>query len=90
MSYKPEMTSDEEEGKKALPVISHSQYGQADCKVVENESVEMIPLKVHNESQGKHSYSRGNMLVCLLLRCVHWSSFVNVEWLRIPPAITSL
>ena len=55
ISYKPEMTSDEEEGKKALPVISHSQYGQADCKVVENESVEMIPLQVRNERQGKHS-----------------------------------
>ena len=56
MSYKPEMTSDEEEGKKASPVIPHSQHGQADCKVVKNESVEMIPLQVHSESQGKHSY----------------------------------
>ena len=55
MSNKPEMTRDEEEGKKTSPVISHSQHGQADCKVVENESVEMIPLQVHNESQGKHS-----------------------------------
>ena len=55
MSYKPEMTRDEEEGKKASPGIPHSQHGQADCKVVENESVEMIPLQVHNESQGKHS-----------------------------------
>ena len=55
MSYKPEMARDEEEEKKALPVIPHSQHGQADCKVVENGSVEMIPLQGHNESQGKHS-----------------------------------
>ena len=54
MSNKPEMTRDEEEGKKASPVIPPSQHGQADCKVVERESVEMTPLKVHNESQGKH------------------------------------
>ena len=52
MSNKPEKTRDEEEGKKVIP---HSQHRQADCKVVEEESVEMTPLKVHNESQGKHS-----------------------------------
>lgn len=56
MSFKPEMTKDEEEGKNASPVIPHIQHGQADCKVVENESVEWIPLQAHNESQGEHSY----------------------------------
>ena len=64
MSYKPEMTTDEEEGKKASPAIPHSQHGQADCKVVENESVEMIPLQVHNESQGKHSYYFTLVKIC--------------------------
>ena len=74
MSNKPEITRDEEEGKKASPAIPHSQHGQADCKVVENESVEMTPLKVHNESQGKHSCYFTLVETCwfdYLLRCVH-------------------
>ena len=57
---KPDVTTEEEEVQKALPHFTHVQHEQA--KVEDNESIEMTPLPATNDSRG--GYSCLHCLVC--------------------------
>ena len=78
MSFKPDVTADNEERHKASPYIDPVQHRQADCGVGNSESIEMTQLQATNDSQGKeqllaymHSFCRSTWLVnychCMLV-----------------------
>ena len=52
MSFKPDVTADNEERHKASPYIDPVQHRQADCEVVNSESIEMTQVQAANDSQG--------------------------------------
>ena len=52
MSFKPAVTADNEERHKASPYIDPVQHRQADCEVVNSESIEMTQVQATNDSQG--------------------------------------
>ena len=87
MSFKPDVTTEEEEVQKtdvptvgeevqkASPHIPHVQHEQA--KVGDNESIEMIPLPTTNDSQGGVQLLA---LPCLqiVLPCVCLQKLMNI------------
>ena len=52
MSFKPDVTDDIEERPKASPYIGPVRHRQADCEVVNSESIEMTQVQATNDSQG--------------------------------------
>ena len=52
MSFKPDVTADNEERHKASPNIDPVQHRQADCEVENSESIEMTQVQATNDSQG--------------------------------------
>ena len=52
MSFKPDFADDNEERHKASPYIDPVQHRQADCEVVNSESIEMTQVQATNGSQG--------------------------------------
>ena len=52
MSFKPDVTADNEERHKASPYIDSVQHRQADCEVGNSESIEMTQVQATNDSQG--------------------------------------
>ena len=52
MSFKPDVSDDNEERHKASPYIDPVQHRQADCEVVNSESIEMTQVQATNDSQG--------------------------------------
>ena len=52
MSFKPDVAADNEERHKASPYIDPVQHRQADCEVVNSESIEMTQVQATNDSQG--------------------------------------
>ena len=67
MSFKPAVITEGEEVPKTL--ICHGQHEQASYKVADNASIEMVPLPVTSDSQGR-----------VQLHCLVWrnSQFVHV------------
>ena len=52
MSFNPDVTVDNEERHKVSPNIDPVQHRQADCEVVNSESIEMTQVQATNDSQG--------------------------------------
>ena len=52
MSFKPDVTADNEERHKASPYIGPVQHRQADCEVANSESIEMTQVQATKDSQG--------------------------------------
>ena len=52
MSFKPDVTADNEEKHKASPYIDPLLHRQVDCEVVNSESIGMTQLQATNDSQG--------------------------------------
>ena len=52
MSFKPDVTADNEERHKASSTIDPVQHRQADCEVENSESIEMTQVQATNDSQG--------------------------------------
>ena len=52
MSFKPDVTVDNEERHKASPYIGPVQHRQVDCEVENSESIEMTQVQATNDSQG--------------------------------------
>ena len=90
MSFKPDVTADNEERHKASPYIATVQHRQEDCEVVKSESIEMTQVQATNGSQGtekeqllayKCSFCRSTWLViqchCLLVKASVYVHAVN-------------
>lgn len=60
--YKSDVTTEEEVVKKTSP------HGAANSRLVENESIEMVPLPATTDSQGRVQL---NCLVCIKFSLVH-------------------
>ena len=52
MSFKPDVTADNEERHKASPNIDPVQHRQEDCEVAKGESSEMTHVQATNDNQG--------------------------------------
>ena len=74
MSFKPDVTADNEERHKASPYIDPLQHRQTDCEVVNSESIEMTQVQATNDSQGTEKEQ---------LLAYRWYSFCRLCWLVI-------
>ena len=72
MSFKPDVTANNEERHKASPYIDLVQHRQVHGEVVNSESIEMTQVQATNDSQGTekkqllaymYSYCRSSWLV---------------------------
>ena len=52
MSFKPDVTTNNEDRHKASPYIGPVLHRQEDCEVEKSESIEMPPVQATNDSQG--------------------------------------
>ena len=82
MSFKPDVTDDNEERHKASPYIDSVQHRQADCEVVNSESIEMTQVQATNDSQGteKEQLLAYRWYSCCRSSClvIYWSYMVIV------------
>ena len=62
MSFKPDVTANNEERHKASLYIDPVRHRQADCEVVNSESIEMTQVQATNDSQGT---KKEQLLACL-------------------------
>ena len=79
MSFKPDVTADNEERHKASPYIDPVQHRQTDCEVVNSEGIKMTQVQATKDSQGTekkqllaymYSFCRSSWLV-IELRSLH-------------------
>ena len=90
MSFKPDVTDDNEERHKASPYIAPVQHRQADCEdceVENSESIEMTQVQATNDSQGTekeqllaymYSFCRSTWLV-IKCHCMLVNASVHVH-----------
>ena len=86
MSFKPDVTADNEERHKAPPYIDPVQHWQADCEVVNSESIEMTQVQATNDSQGTEK----EQLLAYMYSSCRSSLVVYVFFLKVALACVGL